>query len=121
MRLSVAVYRQRSNPEIVQLSNTTTKLEGKMSQAVAGETAFLTIPGEGICKFIMDSPLKQLAIEFVSLQLKLREQEREVAETRQAVEEKFQELKAAVVSSKVVSSVPEEPYCHVRLRNEARD
>lgn len=91
-----------------------------MSQAVAVETAFITIPGEGICEFIMDSPLKQLAIEFVSLQLKLREQEREVEETRKAVEEKFSELKAAVVSSQVVSPGPEEPYCHIRPRNDAR-
>jgi hypothetical protein len=86
-----------------------------MSQVnVPSNTEFLVINGE-ICQFVMDSPLKKQANEFVELQLKLKAAESEVENLREAVARKFEELTSVVMESRVPPSEPEDGACVTRV------
>jgi hypothetical protein len=86
-----------------------------MSNAAPTETP-LACPGEGgFFFFALDTPLQKAAAEFVSLRVQLASKEREVEELRQALEEKFQELKQAVIETRIQTPLPDDA-CQVSVR-----
>lgn len=88
-----------------------------MTDAVSNLTS-LAFPGEGgILSFAMDTPLQKAAAELVSLRLQLAWKEREVEEMRRAVEEKFQELKQAVIDTRIEMPVAEDA-CRIIIHHQ---